>query len=70
MLSIGVLHSSAQAGTYYAQDDYYTKGGAGEPSQWDGQGAASFGLAGPVDRTQAPDQRPALVRIQAGEGDG
>jgi hypothetical protein len=38
MLFIGVLHSSAQAGTYYAQDGYYTKGGAGEPSQWDGQG--------------------------------
>ena len=52
MLSIGVLHSSAQAGTYYAQDDYYTKGGAGEPSAWDGQGAASFGLAGAVDRAQ------------------
>ena len=52
MLSIGVLRSSAQAGTYYAQDDYYTKGGAGEPSQWDGSGAASFGLAGAVDRAQ------------------
>ncbi|MBL8528761.1 MAG: conjugative relaxase [Burkholderiales bacterium] len=52
MLSIGVLHSSAQAGTYYAQDDYYTKGGAGEPSQWDGQGATSLGLAGAVNRTQ------------------
>jgi hypothetical protein len=52
MLSIGVLHSSAQAGTYYAQDDYYTKGGAGEPSAWDGQGAVSLGLAGTVDRAQ------------------
>jgi conjugative relaxase-like TrwC/TraI family protein len=52
MLSIGVLHSSAQAGTYYAQDDYYTKDSAGEPSLWDGKGAESLGLAGPVDRTQ------------------
>jgi conjugative relaxase-like TrwC/TraI family protein len=52
MLSIGVLHSSAQASTYYAQDDYYTKDSAGEPSQWDGKGAESLGLAGPVDRTQ------------------
>jgi conjugative relaxase-like TrwC/TraI family protein len=52
MLSIGVLHWSAQAGTYYAQDDYYTKGGAGEPSQWDGSGAASSGLAAAVDRAQ------------------
>src|SRR6478736_11051 len=25
MLSSGVLQSSAQAGTYYAQDNYYTK---------------------------------------------
>ncbi len=52
MLSIGVLRSSAQAGSYYAQDDYYTKGSAGEPSQWDGRGAESLGLAGQVDRTQ------------------
>ena len=52
MLSIGVLHSSAQAGTYYAQDDYYTKDSAGEPSRWDGKGAESLALAGPVDRTQ------------------
>jgi conjugative relaxase-like TrwC/TraI family protein len=52
MLSIGVLHSSTQAGTYYAQDDYYTKDSAGEPSRWDGKGAESLGLAGPVDRTQ------------------
>ncbi len=52
MLSIGVLHSSAQAGTYYAQDDYYTKDSAGEPSRWDGKGAESLGLTGPVDRTQ------------------
>lgn len=52
MLSIGVLHSSAQAGTYYAQDDYYTKDSAGEPSRWDGRGAESLGLVGPVDRKQ------------------
>ena len=52
MLSIGVLHSSAQAGSYYAQDDYYTKDSAGEPSQWDGRGAESLGLSGPVDRAQ------------------
>jgi len=52
MLSIGVLHSSAQAGSYYAQDDYYTKGSAGEPSQWDGRGAESLSLAGLVDRAQ------------------
>ncbi len=52
MLSIGVLHSPAQAGSYYAQDDYYTKDSAGEPSQWDGRGAQVLGLAGPVDRAQ------------------
>jgi len=52
MLSIGVLKSSAQAGTYYAQDDYYTKAGAAEPSQWDGKAAATLGLAGEVDRAQ------------------
>lgn len=52
MLSIGVLHSSAQAGNYYAQDDYYTKDSAGEPSLWDGTGAEALGLSGPVDRTQ------------------
>jgi conjugative relaxase-like TrwC/TraI family protein len=52
MLSIGVLHSPAQAGSYYAQDDYYTKDSAGEPSQWDGRGALVLGLAGPVDRAQ------------------
>lgn len=52
MLSIGVLRSCAQAGTYYAHDDYYTKGGAAEPSAWDGQGAASTRLAGAVDRAQ------------------
>ncbi|MCC6611666.1 MAG: conjugative relaxase [Burkholderiales bacterium] len=52
MLSIGVLHSPAQAGSYYAQDDYYTKDSAGEPSQWDGRGAESLGLAGLVDRVQ------------------
>jgi conjugative relaxase-like TrwC/TraI family protein len=52
MLSIGVLHSPVQAGSYYAQDDYYTKDSAGEPSQWDGRGAQVLGLAGPVDRSQ------------------
>ncbi len=52
MLSIGVLKSSAQAGSYYAQDDYYTKAGAAEPSQWDGLAAAALGLAGEVDRAQ------------------
>jgi len=52
MLSIGVLHSPAQAGSYYAQDDYYTKDSAGEPSLWDGRGAESLGLSGPVDRAQ------------------
>ena len=52
MLSIGVLHSSAQAGSYYAQDDYYTKDSAGGSSQWDGRGAESLGLSGPVDRAQ------------------
>jgi conjugative relaxase-like TrwC/TraI family protein len=52
MLSIGVLRSSAQAGSYYAQDDYYTKDSAGEPSQWDGRGAESLGLTGPVERNQ------------------
>lgn len=52
MLSIGVLHSSAQAGIYYAQDDYYTKDSAGEPSRWHGKGAETLGLVGPVDRTQ------------------
>jgi conjugative relaxase-like TrwC/TraI family protein len=52
MLSIGVLKSSAQAGSYYAQDDYYTKAGAAEPSHWDGKAAAVLGLAGEVDRAQ------------------
>lgn len=52
MLSIGVLHSPAQAGSYYAQDDYYTRDSAGEPSQWDGRGAQSLDLSGPVDRAQ------------------
>jgi len=52
MLSIGVLCSSAQAGTYYAQDDYYTKDSAGEPSQWDGKGAKTLGVTGPVNRKQ------------------
>ena len=52
MLSIGTLQSSLQAGSYYAQDDYYTKDSAPEAAQWDGRGAASLGLAGPVDRPQ------------------
>src|SRR4030095_6833182 len=52
MLSIGVLRSSAQAGSYYAQDDYCTKDSAGEPSQWLGRGAESLRLSGPVDRAQ------------------
>jgi conjugative relaxase-like TrwC/TraI family protein len=57
MLSIGVLRSSAQAGSYYAQDDYYTKNdqsvdSAGAPAHWDGRGAESLGLAGEVDRAQ------------------
>lgn len=52
MLSIGTLRSSLQAGSYYAQDDYYTKDSAPEASQWHGLGAASLGLAGSVDRAQ------------------
>ena len=72
MLSIGVLHSSAQAGTY-AQDDYYTKGGAGEPSQWDGQGAASLALAGAVDRAQFESllngELPNGIVLKRGQGD-
>jgi len=52
MLSIGVLQSSAQAGSYYAQDDYYTKDGGSQPSQWGGNGAAHLGLSGEVDRVQ------------------
>jgi antitoxin FitA len=40
------------AGTYSAQNDYYTEGGAAEPTAWDGPAAASLGLAGAVDRTQ------------------
>jgi hypothetical protein len=60
MLSIGVLQSSAQAGTYYAQDNYYTKDtqaggcdvgdGLGGPSRWDGRGAKGLGLTGAVDQ--------------------
>ncbi len=57
MLSIGVLQSSAQAGTYYAQDNYYTKDsdggdGLGGPSRWDGRGAKGLGLTGAVDQGQ------------------
>jgi len=52
VLSIGVLQSSAQAGSYYAQDDYYTKDGASQPSQWGGKGAEHLGLSGEVDRVQ------------------
>ena len=62
MLSIGVLQSSAQAGTYYAQDNYYTKDtqaggseagdGVGGPSLWDGTGAQSLGLTGAVEQGQ------------------
>jgi conjugative relaxase-like TrwC/TraI family protein len=57
MLSIGVLQSSAQAGTYYAQDNYYTKGseagdGVGGPALWDGKGAKGLGLTGAVEQGQ------------------
>ena len=61
MLSIGVLQSSAQAGTYYAQDNYYTQdsqvggdagGGLGGPSRWDGTGSEALGLTGAVDQGQ------------------
>jgi conjugative relaxase-like TrwC/TraI family protein len=61
MLSIGVLQSSAQAGTYYAQDNYYIRdsqvagidaGGLGGPSRWDGSGATELGLTGAVDQGQ------------------
>ena len=62
MLSIGVLQSSAQAGTYYAQDNYYTKdaqvggsdagAGLGGSSRWDGRGAKGLGLTGAVDQGQ------------------
>ena len=41
MLSIGALQSSAQAGSYYAQDDYYTKDSGSQPS------STEIGSSGP-----------------------
>jgi conjugative relaxase-like TrwC/TraI family protein len=44
--------SAAQAASYYEKDDYYTRGETGLESdtKWQGQGAASLHLEGPVDQ--------------------
>lgn len=48
MLSLANVSNGGAAANYYeAADDYYT--GDRSPSGWWGQGAASLGLAGPVD---------------------
>ena len=54
MLSLHSLGTAGGgAGRYYtalARDDYYTQGGE-PPGEWQGQGAAEWGLAGAVDAT-------------------
>jgi conjugative relaxase-like TrwC/TraI family protein len=47
MLSISSGMSASQAGGYFSREDYYLKG-ADLNSRWQGKGAESLGLAGPV----------------------
>ena len=49
MLSMASLGSSAQAGSYYTKDNYYTGDASLETSLWAGEGAVAAGLDGPVD---------------------
>ena len=51
MLSISNVSDSKAAGGYYEQKDDYYSGGQREGA-WFGQGAATLGLNGPVDRVQ------------------
>jgi conjugative relaxase-like TrwC/TraI family protein len=49
MLSIGSIKSASGAASYYASDNYYTKGDAQEASEWFGKGASALGLEGRVE---------------------
>ena len=49
--TLSALSSASQAASYYEADDYFAEGGDA-PSEWQGSGAQSLNLSGPVDREQ------------------
>ena len=49
MLSMASIGSASSAGSYYANDNYYTADDQLGQSEWGGEAAAALGLSGPVD---------------------
>ena len=66
--SIGAIASASQGVSYYEQDGYYANDDPAhkEASAWNGKGAESLGLSGPVDA----DQFKEILEGQIPDGSG